>query len=65
MRAVICTEYGPPDVLQLQEGENPPQMINEVLVRIYPTTVTTADSELPGLKLPVHLSLLMRMWLVC
>ena len=31
MRAVVCTKYGPPDVLELQEVETPVPGDNEVL----------------------------------
>jgi NADPH:quinone reductase-like Zn-dependent oxidoreductase len=50
MKAIVWTKYGSPDGLQLQEVEKPSPKDNEVLIKIYATTVSTADCELRSFK---------------
>ena len=50
MKAVICTKYGPPEVLQLQEVEKPAPRNNEICVKILATAVTTSDCIIRGFK---------------
>lgn len=50
MKAVICTRYGPPEVLQLTEVEKPIPKDHEVLIKIIATTAHIGDTKIRSLE---------------
>ena len=61
MRAVVCTRYGPPEVLKLQEIATPVPRKNEVRIRILATSVTSSDCYIRGLRLSPAYRILARL----
>jgi NADPH:quinone reductase-like Zn-dependent oxidoreductase len=52
MKAIVCTKYGSPKVLQLKEVEKPTPKNNELLIKIFATAVTSSDCIVRGFKIP-------------
>ncbi len=61
MKAIVCTRYGPPDVLRLAEVDKPVPKEDEILVEIKASAVTASDIFIRSSDVPIHMKVPMRL----
>lgn len=63
MKAIFCTKYGPPEVLQIKEYAKPIPKKDEVLIKIYATSVTDSDIFIRSSKVALGILIPFRLML--
>ncbi len=61
MKAAICTKYGPPEVLEIQEVPTPSPRRHEILVRIMAAGVNSGDARIRSLRVTGFMKVIMRL----
>jgi len=62
MKAIVCTAYGLPDVLKLEDVNKPQPKADQALIRIHATTVSRADLEIRSFRFSGLISLPLRLY---
>ncbi len=63
MKAIVCTKYGPSEVLQLQQVEKPTPKENEILIRVYATSCHVGDVRVRSFNVPFWQMIPFRLYL--
>jgi NADPH:quinone reductase-like Zn-dependent oxidoreductase len=53
MRAIVYSEYGPPEVLRLRELDKPAPKDDEILLRVYAALVSFGDFMARNFKIRI------------
>lgn len=61
MKAVVCTKYGSPEVLKIQDVPKPVPNDNQILIKIIATAVNSGDAKVRSLAAPGFLKIIMRL----
>lgn len=63
MKAAVCTAYGGPDVVEVRDVPAPIAKPDEVLIRVFASTVASGDARVRGARFPKGFGLLGRLFL--
>jgi NADPH:quinone reductase-like Zn-dependent oxidoreductase len=60
MKAAVCEQYGPPEVVTVRSVPKPVRAADEVLIKVRATTVNSGDARMRGGKFPRGMNLIVR-----